>query len=157
MKKYAVFEGRAARKEYWMFALFNIIIAVILTLIGKVIGFTFLTSIYALAVLLPSLAVTARRLHDTDRSAWWILIGLIPFIGGFVLLIFATLDSQAGQNKYGPNPKGSSVATQGKNPFIIIIVSIVAIALILAAISAWGFLSIAKNSQTTTAQTFTGQ
>ena len=148
LKKYAVFEGRAARKEYWMFALFNIIIGVILTLIGRLIGFNFLMSIYTLAILLPGLAVTARRLHDTGRSAWWILIGLIPFIGAFVLLVFATLDSQPGQNQYGANPKGETVATKGKNIFIIIAICLFAVVLIMIAISVIGYIHILQNSKT---------
>ena len=114
LKKYAVFSGRARRKEYWMFILFNIIITVVLALIDYLTG-TFspragvglLGGLYALAVLIPSLAVTVRRLHDTDRTGWWILIGLIPVIGGIVLLIFMLLDSQSGANQYGPNPKAA--------------------------------------------------
>ncbi len=98
--------------EYWMFILFNIIITVVLALIDYLTG-TFspragvglLGGLYALAVLIPSLVVTVRRLHDTDRTGWWILIGLIPVIGGIVLLIFMLLDSQPGANRYGPNPK----------------------------------------------------
>ena len=111
-KKYAVFGGRARRKEYWMFFLINLIISVVLIAIDNLIG-TFspqasvglLESIYSLAVLIPSLAVTVRRLHDTGRTGWWILIGLIPVIGGIVLLIFMLLDSEPGSNEYGPNPK----------------------------------------------------
>jgi uncharacterized membrane protein YhaH (DUF805 family) len=112
LKKYAVFSGRARRKEYWMFFLINLIISVVLIAIDSLIG-TFspqarvglLQSIYSLAVLIPSLAVTVRRLHDTGRTGWWILIGLIPVIGGIVLLIFMLLDSEPGSNEYGPNPK----------------------------------------------------
>lgn len=61
--------------------------------------------IYALAVLIPSLAVSVRRLHDTDRSGWWLLIALVPLIGAIVLLVFLVLDSNSGQNQYGANPK----------------------------------------------------
>jgi uncharacterized membrane protein YhaH (DUF805 family) len=112
LKKYAVFDGRARRMEYWMFILFNIIITVVLALIDYLTG-TFspragvglLGGLYALAVLIPSLAVTVRRLHDIGRTGWWILIGLIPVIGGIVLLIFMVLDSESGPNEYGPNPK----------------------------------------------------
>src|SRR3954447_9172658 len=112
LKKYAVFSGRARRKEYWMFFLINLIISVVLIAIDNLIG-TFraqagvglLQGIYSLAVLIPSLAVTVRRLHDTGRTGWWILIGLIPVIGGIVLLIFMVLDSEPGANQYGPSPK----------------------------------------------------
>jgi uncharacterized membrane protein YhaH (DUF805 family) len=112
LKKYAEFNGRARRKEYWMFVLFNIIISVVLSIIDRVIGnpemgLGILGTLYALAVLLPSLAVGARRLHDTGRSGWWLLIGLIPCIGFIVLIIFTVEDSQAGDNQYGPNPKAT--------------------------------------------------
>ena len=119
LKKYAVFSGRARRKEYWMFFLFNLIITLVLALIDSLTG-TFssqaglglLSGLYSLAVLIPSIAVTVRRLHDTGRSGWWILIGLIPVIGGIILLIFMVLDSEPGENQYGPNPKATT-ATAG--------------------------------------------
>src|SRR5918912_3057743 len=114
LKKYAVFDGRARRQEYWMFILFNIIITAVLALIDSLIGtvirqagFGLLQGLYDLAVLIPSIAVTVRRLHDTGRTGWWILIGLIPLIGGIVLLVFMVLDSEPGANQYGPNPKAS--------------------------------------------------
>ena len=121
LKKYAVFSGRARRKEYWMFFLINLIISVVLIAIDGLIG-TFrpqagvglLQGIYSLAVLIPSIAVTVRRLHDTGRTGWWILISLIPVIGGIILLTFMVLDSEPGTNQYGPNPKeagGYSLAT----------------------------------------------
>lgn len=113
LKKYAVFDGRARRKEYWMFVLFNIIAIVVLSGLDGAMG-TYnmeyglgtLSGIYCLAVFLPSLGVAIRRLHDTDRSGWWILVGLIPFIGGIILLVFMVLDSTPGTNRFGPNPKG---------------------------------------------------
>jgi uncharacterized membrane protein YhaH (DUF805 family) len=112
LKNYAVFSGRARRMEYWMFVLFNIIILIVLALIDYLTG-TFspragvglLGGLYSLAVLIPSLAVTVRRLHDIGRTGWWILIGLIPVIGNIVLLIFMVLDSEPGANEYGPNQK----------------------------------------------------
>ncbi len=112
LKKYAVFSGRARRKEYWFFALFNLIITIIIAVIDNVIG-TFdaqtgigiLGIIYALAVLLPAIAVTVRRFHDIGRSGWWLLIIFIPLIGAIVLLVFAVLDSKPDENQYGPNPK----------------------------------------------------
>ena len=112
LKKYAVFSGRARRKEYWFFVLFNILISVGLSFVDGMLGTVnvetgtgILGGIYSLAVLIPSIAVLVRRLHDTDRSGWWALIGLIPIIGWIVLLIFVVQDSHAGQNQYGPNPK----------------------------------------------------
>ena len=113
LKKYLVFEGRARRKEYWFFVLFNIIIAMILAIIDGTIGTLnpetgvgLLSGIYSLAVLIPTFAVAIRRLHDTDRSGWWLLIGLVPLLGGLVLLVFFVLDGTPGTNQFGPNPKG---------------------------------------------------
>jgi uncharacterized membrane protein YhaH (DUF805 family) len=115
LKKYAVFTGRARRKEYWYFVLFNIIACIILGVIDRVtgsfsreVGMGLLGGIYSLAVLIPGIAVCVRRLHDTDRSAWWLLIALIPIIGAIVLLIFMVQDSKPGENRFGPNPKGAT-------------------------------------------------
>jgi uncharacterized membrane protein YhaH (DUF805 family) len=112
IKKYAEFSGRARRKEYWFFVLFNILISIGLSFVDTMVGTAnaetgagLLSGIYSLAVLIPSLAVLVRRLHDTDRSGWWILIGLIPLIGWIVLLVFVVQDSHPGQNQYGANPK----------------------------------------------------
>lgn len=106
LKSYAVFQGRARRKEYWMFVLINVIISIILSVIESAAGLsTYISGIYSLLILIPSIAVTVRRLHDTGRSGWWILIGLIPLIGSIILIIFNCQDSQAKDNKYGPNPK----------------------------------------------------
>lgn len=102
LKKYAVFEGRARREEFWMFTLVNLIVSIVLQLIHPLLG-----GLYSLAVLVPSLGVGARRLHDTNRSGWLLLIGLIPLIGIIVLIVFWVQDSQPGSNRYGPNPKGA--------------------------------------------------
>ena len=104
LKKYADFNGRARRKEFWMFFLFNLIAAIILGVIDSMIGIPVLGLIYSLGVLLPSLAVGARRLHDTGKSGWWLLLGLIPLVG-LILIIFWVMDSNPGDNQYGPNPK----------------------------------------------------
>jgi len=112
LKNYAQFSGRARRKEYWMFALVSGIIFVVLEILGSFVnGQTgaIIVGIYSLLVLIPSLAVSVRRLHDIGKSGWWILIALIPFIGAIVLLIFAVMDSQPGQNQYGPNPKVAGI------------------------------------------------
>jgi uncharacterized membrane protein YhaH (DUF805 family) len=108
LKKYAVFSGRARRKEYWMFFLFNIIISFVLGVIEGVAGGPgVIAGIYTLAILIPGIAVSVRRLHDISRSGWWLLIGLVPFIGAIVLLIFAVQDSRPEENQYGPNPKAA--------------------------------------------------
>lgn len=94
IKKYIVFEGRASRKEFWMFVLISLIITILLSIIDSIIGTSgmgsggLLANLYTLAVFLPSLAIGVRRLHDTGRSGWWMLIGLIPFIGTIVLIVF---------------------------------------------------------------------
>jgi uncharacterized membrane protein YhaH (DUF805 family) len=105
-KKYAQFAGRARRQEFWMFVLFNLIISFVLGFVGGMLGLEIIGSIYGLAVLVPALAVGARRLHDTGRSGWMQLIGFIPLIGAIVLIVFYAQDGKAGDNQYGPNPKG---------------------------------------------------
>ncbi|MFK7756524.1 MAG: DUF805 domain-containing protein [Flavobacteriales bacterium] len=108
---YANFEGRARRKEYWMFFLFNVIFAFAAAILDNVlglsfegIGYGFIYLAYALALFIPGLAVAVRRLHDTGKSGWWLLLAFIP-LAGIVILVFMCLDSQPGQNEYGPNPK----------------------------------------------------
>jgi uncharacterized membrane protein YhaH (DUF805 family) len=109
LKKYAVFDGRAQRTEYWMFFLFNIIITIVLSLIDGLFGISgVLGGIYGLAVLIPGIAVSIRRLHDTNRSGWWLLIGLVPVIGTIVLIVFMVQDSQPDANQYGSNPKAAT-------------------------------------------------
>ncbi len=95
---YANFNGRARRKEYWMFVLFNMIISFGLGLIGGLTGITMLSNIYALAVLIPSIAVAIRRMHDVGKSGWFILIPIYS-------IILLVTDSESGENKWGPNPK----------------------------------------------------
>ena len=112
LKKYAVFSGRSRRMEYWYFVLFNLVVYIVFSLIDALLG-TFnvvqgvglLSGLYALAVLIPTLAVHVRRLHDIDRTGWWILIRLIPLIGTIVLLVFALTPGTPGSNRYGPDPK----------------------------------------------------
>lgn len=107
-KNYVNFNGRARRQAYWMFVLFNIIAAVILSIVDGIIGTGgLLGGLYALAVFIPGLALLVRRLHDIGKSGWWALIGLVPLIGVVVIIIFACMDSQPGTNEYGPNPKGA--------------------------------------------------
>ncbi|MEW2257540.1 DUF805 domain-containing protein [Streptomyces sp. NPDC047869] len=108
LKKYAVFSGRARRKEFWLFTLFAYLIYIVLGGIGaatKTLALLAVAGIVVLALLLPAWGVTVRRLHDTGRSGWWILFGIVPLAGPITLLVFTCLDSEAGANKYGPNPK----------------------------------------------------
>ena len=104
LQKYAVFEGRASRSEYWLFTLANGLIAVVLFALTRLVhdSFIILYLVYALAVVIPSLAVGVRRLHDTDRSGWWLLIAFIPF-AAFVLIVFMVIGSDE-DNQYGPRP-----------------------------------------------------
>jgi uncharacterized membrane protein YhaH (DUF805 family) len=114
LKKYAVFSGRSRRKEYWFFVLFSIIISILLGVIDAMIGTQtatgvgILSAIYMLALLIPSIAVSVRRLHDINRTGWWVLIGFIPLIGTIVLIIFALLPGTPGNNDYGADPKAAA-------------------------------------------------
>lgn len=112
IKDYAVFSGRARRKEYWMFALINLLISIGISIVAGLIGdkHGLLSGLYSLAVLIPGIAVSVRRLHDIGKSGWWLLLILIPIIGWIVLLVFAVTDSQPGANAYGANPKEGEVA-----------------------------------------------
>lgn len=118
LKNYATFSGRARRKEYWMFFLISALISIVLTLLDILLG-TYsveyeaglFSGLYSLLILIPSIAVVVRRLHDTDRSGWWILISLIPLIGVIVLFVFMCLDSQPGTNRFGANPKEAASQT----------------------------------------------
>jgi uncharacterized membrane protein YhaH (DUF805 family) len=112
LKQYAVFGGRARRKEYWMFALFNFIFCIGAVIIDNLLGTTagelhygLFYCIYILAVLLPGIAVTIRRLHDVGKSGWFYLIVLIPIIGPVWILVLLCKEGNAGENNYGPNPK----------------------------------------------------
>lgn len=105
LKNYANFSGRASKSEFWYFVLANFIISFVLSLIDKAIGIQILSGLYSLAVLVPGLAVSVRRLHDIGKSGWALLIALIPFVGAIILIVW---DVQAGQpdaNSYGEVPK----------------------------------------------------
>ena len=106
LKKYADFNGRARRTEYWLFVLFSMVIAMVLGVVDYVLGSPGIVGLlFALAILIPSIAVAVRRLHDTDRSGWWLLIAFVPIVGTIVLLVFLLLDSNASENRFGANPK----------------------------------------------------
>jgi uncharacterized membrane protein YhaH (DUF805 family) len=104
LSKYTVFDGRAGRQEFWMFVLCSVIVSIVVSIIGSLIHLPFLSGLYALAVLLPSLGVEIRRLHDIDKSGWWILIALVPLVGGIWLLVLLCLAGKPGPNRFGPNP-----------------------------------------------------
>jgi uncharacterized membrane protein YhaH (DUF805 family) len=109
---YTVFSGRAGRPAFWWWFLFGILVAIGANIIDAIIGtWGVVNGLAALALLLPNLSVSIRRLHDTDHSGWWVLIGLIPIIGFIVLLIFYLREGDAGENKYGPPPVGGGVAS----------------------------------------------
>jgi uncharacterized membrane protein YhaH (DUF805 family) len=117
LRKYADFRGRAQRAEYWLFYLLFMIVYVTLivasggfdehssgpTGVGLVVAL--IAGLGVLGMLIPMIAVQVRRLHDTNRSGWWLFIGFIPLIGGLVLFVFTVLDSTPGRNRFGPNPK----------------------------------------------------
>jgi uncharacterized membrane protein YhaH (DUF805 family) len=117
LKQYADFSGRARRKEFWMFSLFNLIFAIVAMMLDYVLGTTFdgpygqssnhgwLYPIYCLVIFIPGLAVGVRRLHDIGKSGWNYFIALIPLVGPIMLLVWTCEDSQAGENKWGTNPK----------------------------------------------------
>ncbi len=105
-ERYAVFEGRAGRAEYWWFFLANFLISLVLQGLGRGASILAIVSlIYSLALLIPGLAVAVRRLHDTNKSGWWILISLVPLVGIIVLIVFLATDGDPGANQYGnPDP-----------------------------------------------------
>ena len=110
LRKYADFSGRARRAEYWWFYLLMIVGYVVATILDSLVGlevfgpYGILTCIFGLAMIVPSLAAGVRRLHDTDRSGWWLLIGLIPLIGAIVILVFLVSQGTQGDNRFGADP-----------------------------------------------------
>lgn len=121
LKKYAEFSGRARRKEYWMFTLFHIIFAFVAIGLDVLIGIGtggmgigVITIIYFLALIIPSLALVVRRLHDTGKSGWMYFVSFIPFIGGLWLLILMLIEGDMGDNEYGPDPKKENVGTNNE-------------------------------------------
>jgi len=118
LKRYAEFSGRSRRKEYWMFLLGVIIVAIVIGFIEGLIGINQsvggvygpLTLLLALGLLIPGLAVQIRRFHDQDKSGWFVLLNFIPLIGGIIVLVFMCLDGTPGPNRFGPDPKGRGAA-----------------------------------------------
>ena len=114
LKNYVGFNGRARRREYWFFTLFSFLMTIALSILDLIIFnlssetvLGMFTGAYALAVIIPTLAVTFRRLHDTGKSGWWLLINFVPMIGSLIFIVLLLLDSQPGENQYGSSPKSS--------------------------------------------------
>ena len=114
---YANFSGRARRSEYWYFVLFNLIVGVVLGIIDAILGgdtllVSVISGVYSLAVLVPSLAVCWRRLHDIGKSGANILWGCIPLVGVILLIVWYAKDTQPGENQYGPDPKNPNTGVE---------------------------------------------
>jgi len=106
LSQYTVYTGRARRKEYWMFVLISAIVTVILNVFDALFSsFGLASLLYGLAVFLPATCVSIRRLHDTGRSGWWLLLCLIPVLGFLVLVFFLVLEGDSDENEYGLDPK----------------------------------------------------
>jgi uncharacterized membrane protein YhaH (DUF805 family) len=111
LRNYVGFSGRARRKEFWMFILVNLVLTGVLSILDKMLGLRIakdeglLTTLYGVLIFLPYWAVQFRRLHDTDRSAWWLLLLLIPIVGWLIILAFNCQNGTPGENKFGSDPK----------------------------------------------------
>lgn len=110
LSNYATFSGRSRRAEFWWFTLFSVVLSLILRGVDAAIGTNVPGYLVSLALLVPSIAVTVRRLHDTGRSGLWWLIGLIPLVGGIILIVWCAQDSEPEPNQFGPSPKPGSLA-----------------------------------------------
>ncbi|MDO7850613.1 DUF805 domain-containing protein [Hymenobacter convexus] len=116
LKKYAVFSGRARRKEYWMFVLFQFLLSIAAAVIDGMMGSSVgvgtgvLSILLGLALLVPGLAVSVRRLHDVNKSGWFLLIALVPLVGAIWLLVLDVTEGTRGDNDYGPDPKAMELA-----------------------------------------------
>lgn len=131
-QQYLDFNGRARRSEYWMFVLYNLNFAIIAVIIDVTFGlntsklpFGLVYLIYGLATFIPSLAVTVRRLHDTGKSGWMILVSLIPFVGSIWLLVLLLMDGDSEENEYGENPKKDSITNDSSNADSIILFALI--------------------------------
>ncbi len=106
LENYVNFEGRARRAEFWWFGLANLIVEIVLVGLGRAVGIFYVVyGLYALAMVLPGIAVAIRRLHDTGKSGLFLLLVFVPFVGAIVLLVFFLTDSTRGTNEYGVSPK----------------------------------------------------
>ena len=115
LKRYAEFSGRSRRKEYWMFVLGAFIAIIVASIVDGVLGMNTmvagvygpLTTLVMLGLIIPGIAVQVRRFHDQDKSGWFVLLGLIPFVGGLIVLVFMCVEGTRGPNQYGEDPKGA--------------------------------------------------
>lgn len=107
LEKYATFDGRARRQEYWIYQMFYLLFYIGSMILSLIIGTRLITSIYVIAMFIPSLAVLVRRLHDTGKKGFWALISFVPLVGWIVILIFALTPGETGANEYGNDPKYS--------------------------------------------------
>ena len=113
LKRYTDFAGRSRRKEYWSFVLGTFIVAIILSIIERIVGLSGmvggiygpLTTLLILGLIIPGIAVQVRRFHDQDKSGWFVLLSLIPFIGALIVLVFMFIEGTKGPNRFGPDPK----------------------------------------------------
>ncbi len=106
---YFDFEGRARRQDFWYFVLVYVVIAVVLGIVQSIVGLgSILTGLLSLALLLPNLGLAARRLHDIDKSGWWLLIGIVPIVGWVLLIYWYCQPGTAGANQYGADPKAGA-------------------------------------------------
>ncbi|HLI65618.1 MAG TPA: DUF805 domain-containing protein [Caulobacteraceae bacterium] len=110
LRKYVDFNGRAGKAEFWWFVLFYVVVYVVVAIIGGLIHVPALAGLVVLGLFLPNLAVAVRRLHDTNRSGWMYLIGLIPLVGFILLIVWWVGDGTVGDNQYGPDPRGGAGA-----------------------------------------------
>jgi uncharacterized membrane protein YhaH (DUF805 family) len=113
LSQYATFSGRARRSEYWFWTLTVVILSIIGAILDAITGGYIFQVVIALATLIPSIAVAARRLHDTGRSGWWQLLGLIPLVGTIILIVWYATDSEPNK-AYGPNPKAEAPGSYGQ-------------------------------------------
>lgn len=117
LRQYADFNGRAQRAEFWMFTLISTVISLVLAVLDHLLGLGGrLPSLYGLLVLLPSLAVTARRLHDIGRSGWWMFLGLVPVVGWVITIVWYATDGTPQPNIWGANPKLEPVIRRVPRP-----------------------------------------
>ncbi len=107
LSNYATFTGRAARSEYWYFVLFQVLASLVAGAISSAVELNLITTLVELALFLPSLAVSVRRLHDIDKSGWWLLLGFVPVIGWVFIIIWACTKGSLGANRFGPDPMPS--------------------------------------------------